>query len=196
MSCTASFHVARRPASMCLKEAADCPCNAESATWACCQSGHCMPNRCCCGSKGGLLTLYCMRWWQALVQAPCDLPCIAAGEVRTQALTVAADAALLQALAAVATTMVPPADFQLARLKISSRSATPGSSRRLRSTKKQPSILLSNAVVAFEVILIQAIILHTTNSVICAVKSLSCINSAICSYAMHNVSTSLVAATL
>ena len=83
--------------------------------------------------------------------APCDLPCTAAGEVRTQALTVAADAALLQALAAVVTTVVPPADFQLAKSKNSSRSATPGSSRRLRSAKKQPLILLSNAVVAFEV---------------------------------------------
>ena len=109
--------------------------------------------------------MHCTQWWQALVRAPCDLPCIAAGEVRTQALTVAADAALLQALAAVATTVVPPADFQLARLKKASRSATPGSSRRLRSSKKQPSILLSNAVVAFQVFITKAITLHTTVSV-------------------------------
>ena len=98
------------------------------------------------------------------MHAPCDFPCIAAGEVRTQALTVAADAALLQALAAVATSLVPPADFKLARLKKPSRSTTPGSSRRLRSTKKQPPILLSNAVIAFEVSLTQAIMLHAINS--------------------------------
>ena len=98
------------------------------------------------------------------MHAPCDFPCIAAGEVRTQALTVAADAALLQALAAVATTLVPPADFKLANLKKPSRSTTPGSSRRLRSTKKQPPILLSNAVIAFEVSLTQAIMLHAINS--------------------------------
>ena len=99
------------------------------------------------------------------MHASCDLPCTAAGEVRTQALTVAADAALLQALAAVVTTVVPPADFQLAKSKNSSRSATPGSSRRLRRAKKQPLILLSNAVVAFEVSFTQAIVLHTTDSI-------------------------------
>lgn len=75
----------------------------------------------------------------------------AAGEVRTQALTVAADAALLQAIATVVAAVLPPPDFQLPKLGKASRSATPGSSRRSRSTKKQPALLLSNAVVAFYV---------------------------------------------
>ena len=78
-------------------------------------------------------------------------PFCAAGEVRTQALTVAADAALLQAIATVAAAVLPPPDFQLPKPGKASRSATPGSSRRSRSTKKQPALLLSNAVVAFYV---------------------------------------------
>ena len=75
--------------------------------------------------------------------------------MRTQALSVAADAAMLQAIATVAAAVLPPAGFQLPKLKKSSRSATPGSSRRSRSTKGPPAMLLSNAVIAFEVRLMQ-----------------------------------------
>lgn len=71
--------------------------------------------------------------------------------MRTQALSVAADAAMLQAIATVAAAVLPPADFRLPKLKKSSRSATPGSSRRSRSTKGPPAMLLSNAVIVFEV---------------------------------------------
>lgn len=74
-----------------------------------------------------------------------------AGEVRTQALNVAADAALLQAIATVAATVKPPADFQLSKMMKPSRSPTSGSSRRSRTPKKQPIVLLSTAVIAFEV---------------------------------------------
>ena len=58
---------------------------------------------------------------------------------------------MLQAIATVAAAVLPPAGFQLPKLKKSSRSATPGSSRRSRSTKGPPAMLLSNAVIAFEV---------------------------------------------
>ena len=71
--------------------------------------------------------------------------------MRTQALSVAADAAVLQAITTVAATVLPPADFQLPKLRKSSRSTTPGSSRRSRTAKGPPAMLLSNAVIAFEV---------------------------------------------
>ena len=75
----------------------------------------------------------------------------AAGEVRTQALSIAADAALLQAIATVAATVKPPVDFQLSNMGKLSQSPTSGSSRRSRTPKKQPIVLLSTAVIAFEV---------------------------------------------
>lgn len=71
--------------------------------------------------------------------------------MRTQALSVAADAAMLQAITTVAAAVLPPADFQLPKLRKPSRSATPGSSRRPRSLKGPPAMLLSNAIIAFEV---------------------------------------------
>ncbi len=74
-----------------------------------------------------------------------------AGEVRTQALTVAADAALLQAIATVAATVKPPLNFQLPKMGKPLRSPMPGSSKRSCAAKKQPIFILSTAVIAFEV---------------------------------------------